>query len=88
MIGGTVTKIDKLERYWMLHVVSGFDGGGIPIFPTPEAIQVGDEIWWQAQQVLWTPQDGLRHDVVLDPYRADWLGNELQPGQFAHLETT
>jgi len=38
---------------------------------TSERIQVGDSIWWQGRNAMWTPQDsqrlraGVDHDIVI-----------------------
>jgi hypothetical protein len=74
MVGGKVIGTTrKGDGTTLLNVADGFDECAVRVGGARHReIRVGDEVWWQCRQVMWTPaatrrgkRQGVDFDIVL-----------------------
>ena len=71
MVGGTIIDIVKVAPdKWWVNCAENFarrvpDQCAIYLNPQGEPIDVGDGLWWQGRDAVWTPADRSRQDVRL-----------------------
>jgi hypothetical protein len=73
MVGGIIIDIVKVSdaKWWVNCVETGTSSQAgketcaIYVNPIGEPIDVGDNLWWQGDQAMWTPDDRSRADVRL-----------------------
>jgi hypothetical protein len=60
MVGGKVISIAQkgdVVMLWCWDHRSADDECGVFVRRQPEMPEVGDDIWWHGQHVMWTPKD-------------------------------
>jgi hypothetical protein len=78
MIGGKVIDVARrIDRtaLWCLDHRTG-DECHVYISPTDDVPALGDDVWWQAGKVYWTPADRRFTDRPLTKVSYAWSENE------------
>ncbi len=73
MVGGTVIGIARGSESTLVHVQETKSASQCSIRVVekridndqPVSIQIGDSIWWQSQQAMWTPKQVRHYDKPL-----------------------
>ena len=67
MVGGTVIGIARKANYTLLHVEKGKESCAVKVVERRKSdnsvvdIQLGDSVWWQGDNVMWSPKTIFGH---------------------------
>jgi hypothetical protein len=79
MVGGKIIRIYDEGDSTTLAVFDRKDLCHVRVDVGPARFRVGDSVWWQGAQVMWSPADGSAVDVVLPKagysYSGPYSGN-------------
>lgn len=80
MIGGKVIATiqdDPMTMLWCWDHRSAEDECGVVVLTEDEMPQVGDDVWWQGDKVMWTPKDRRFTDRALFKIGCSSSGPEM-----------